>query len=71
VSMMDDVDERQEQGHKGGAATHGSIRSSQINEDHAPQNQLTEGPDEMPGIGSDLKPNNGSPIPAEGLESHS
>ena len=70
---MDDIDERQEQKHTGlkGGMTHGSIQSSQINEDHATQNQITEGPDALPGIGSDLKPNNGDPIPPEGLESHS
>lgn len=70
VWCMDDNDEQQQEGNKGGA-TQGSFSSQQINEDQAPQNQITEGPDEMPGIGSDLKPNNGNPIPPEGLESHS
>ena len=53
---MDDKD--QVKGQKGGYR--------QINEQHAPQNQETEA-DFMPGIGSDLKPLNGEPVPPEGF----
>ncbi len=41
-------------------------QNRQINEEETPENQETEA-DYQPGIGSDLKPMNGGPIPAEGI----
>lgn len=41
-------------------------RNRQINEEDAPQNQDTE-QDYQVGIGSDLKPMNGEPVPPEGI----
>ena len=54
--MSDDI-EQKNVGRNGGR---------QLNEQHAPQNQETED-DFRLGIGSDLKPLNGEPVPPEGL----
>lgn len=40
----------------------------QLNEDKAPQYEETEGPDEQLGVGSDLEPMNGQPVPPEGIK---
>ena len=57
-------------GRKGGRArqtSYGMSQSRQLNEDEAPENQETEA-DYQLGVGSDLKPLNGSPIPPEGIK---